>query len=119
MRIHLPLEPKHFTSNPTGPLAKIGGDLVLIELQGRIEVEGDTANSVIGVLGLDRPVSTSHRHSALRLELSGLVRGRLEHSGPQLCHQRLLADFRTTRLCTSGSTTSCTARWRRSRARTP
>lgn len=59
MRIHLPLEPKHFTSNPTGPLAKIGGDLVLIELQGKIEVEGDTANSVIGVLGLDRPVSVS------------------------------------------------------------
>lgn len=57
MRIHLPLEPKHFTSNPTGPLAKIGGDLVLIELQGKIEVEGDRANSVIGVLGLDRPVS--------------------------------------------------------------
>lgn len=57
MRIHLSLEPKHFQSTPSGPLAKIGGDLVLIELQGRIEVEGDTANSVIGVLGLDRPVS--------------------------------------------------------------
>lgn len=63
MRIHLPLEPKHFTSNPTGPLAKIGGDLVLIELQGKIEVEGNTANSVIGVLGLDRPVSGLPRPS--------------------------------------------------------
>jgi hypothetical protein len=60
MRIHLPLHPHHFTPQSTaGPLARIGGDLVVIELQGHLEWEGDKADGVVGVLGLDRPVSVS------------------------------------------------------------
>jgi len=40
-------------------LAVIGGDLVVIELQGELEWEGDKADGVVGVLGLDRPVSST------------------------------------------------------------
>lgn len=62
MRIHLPLEPSFFSSQAvagpsSGPLVQLGGDLVLIELQGELGWEGDKANGVVGVLGLDRPVS--------------------------------------------------------------
>lgn len=62
MRIHLPLEPHHFVPQPSAgpsssPLVSIGGDLVLIELQGELSWEGDKHNGVVGVLGFDRPVS--------------------------------------------------------------
>jgi hypothetical protein len=62
MRIHLPLEPHHFVPQPTAgpsssPLVSIGGDLVLIELQGELSWEGDKHNGLVGVLGFDRPVS--------------------------------------------------------------
>ncbi|WVQ79742.1 hypothetical protein IAT38_001842 [Cryptococcus sp. DSM 104549] len=62
MRIHLPLHPHHFAPPPTsgpsappGPLLQLGGDLVLVELQGQLSWEGDKENGVIGVIGLDRP----------------------------------------------------------------
>jgi hypothetical protein len=61
MRIHLSLDPKHLVqpaAGPSsGPLVNIGGDLVLVELQGELNHEGDKANGVVGILGLDRPVS--------------------------------------------------------------
>jgi hypothetical protein len=61
MRIHLPLHPAHFgkdaAAGGSGPFARIGGELVVIELQGELTWEGDNANGVVGVLGLDRPVS--------------------------------------------------------------
>lgn len=61
MRIHLSLDPGHLAqpvAGPSsGPLVNIGGDLVLIELQGELNHEGDNANGVVGILGLDRPVS--------------------------------------------------------------
>lgn len=63
MRIHLPLFPHHFAAPQdaaagasSGPLARIGGELVLIELQGELQWDGDRANGVVGVLGFDRPV---------------------------------------------------------------
>ena len=61
MRIHLPLNPAHFRTSEagpsSGPLVNIGGDLVLIELQGMLSWEGEKSNGVIGMLGLSRPVS--------------------------------------------------------------
>jgi hypothetical protein len=61
MRIHLPLHPHHFVkSTGSGPLAEIGGELVVIELQGELSWEGEQAGGVVGVLGLDRPVSGGH-----------------------------------------------------------
>ncbi|BEJ03010.1 hypothetical protein CcaverHIS641_0101850 [Cutaneotrichosporon cavernicola] len=54
MRIHLPLHPHHF-AQAGGPLAEIGGELVVIELQGELSWEGEQAGGVVGVLGLDRP----------------------------------------------------------------
>lgn len=61
MRIHLSLDPKHLVqpvAGPSsGPLVNVGGDLVLIELQGELSHDGDNANGVVGILGLDRPVS--------------------------------------------------------------
>jgi hypothetical protein len=58
MRIHLPLHPRHFAAQTAaGTLAVIGGDLVVVELQGELEWEGDRADGVVGVLGFDRPVS--------------------------------------------------------------
>lgn len=65
MRIHLSLDPSHLAqpvAGPSsGPLVNIGGDLVLIELQGELDHEGDKADGVVGILGLDRPV----RHRSL------------------------------------------------------
>lgn len=66
MRINLPLHPHHFAKQPaagpsTGPLAQLGGDLVLIELQGELSWEGDKTNGVVGVIGLDRPVRCPSR----------------------------------------------------------
>lgn len=66
MRIHLPLHPHHFVkpSAPTpgaGPLAEVGGELVVIELQGELTWDGENANGVVGILGLDRPVSQQTR----------------------------------------------------------
>lgn len=62
MRIHLPLHPEHFVVADAGPsappLARIGGELVVVELQGELGWDGDKAGGVIGVLGLDRPVSS-------------------------------------------------------------
>ncbi|BEI87466.1 uncharacterized protein CcaverHIS019_0101840 [Cutaneotrichosporon cavernicola] len=55
MRIHLPLHPHHF-AQAGGPLAEIGGELVVIELQGELSWEGEQAGGVVGVLGLDRPL---------------------------------------------------------------
>lgn len=60
MRIHLPLHPHHFAADSPaagGPFARIGGELVVIELQGELTWEGEKSNGVVGVLGLDRPVS--------------------------------------------------------------
>ena len=61
MRIHLSLDPKHLVqpvAGPSsGPLVNIGGDLVLVELQGELNHEGEKADGVVGILGLDRPVS--------------------------------------------------------------
>lgn len=61
MRIHLPLHPQHFVTADAGPsappLARIGGELVVVELQGELAWEGNKEGGVIGVLGLDRPVS--------------------------------------------------------------
>lgn len=63
MRIHLELKPELFAqpqpvAGPSSsPLMQIGGDLVLIELQGELSWEGDKSDAVVGVLGLDRPVS--------------------------------------------------------------
>lgn len=56
MKIHLPLGPEHFSKTSSGPLVSIGGDLVLLELQGELHWEGDNADGVVGLLGLDRPV---------------------------------------------------------------
>lgn len=61
MRIHLPLHPHHFAAQPKAgpsapPLVQLGGDLVLIELQGELSWDGDQTDGVVGVLGLDRPV---------------------------------------------------------------
>ncbi|OCF38434.1 hypothetical protein I317_07784, partial [Kwoniella heveanensis CBS 569] len=64
MRIHLPLHASQFaspavassSSSSNSPLITLGGDLVLIELQGELSYEGDElADGVIGVIGLDRP----------------------------------------------------------------
>lgn len=61
MRIHLSLDPKHLVQGvagpSSGPLVNIGGDLVLVELQGELNHEGDKEGGVVGILGLDRPVS--------------------------------------------------------------
>jgi len=61
MRIHLSLDPKYLVQGAagpsSGPLVNIGGDLVLIELQGELNHEGDKDGGVVGILGLDRPVS--------------------------------------------------------------
>lgn len=79
MRIHLTLDPSHFVTakpggpsssskisgigngntNGAGPLAQLGGEVVLVELQGELNWEGDKDGGVVGVLGLDRPVSHS------------------------------------------------------------
>lgn len=61
MRIHLPLHPHHFQKNAiagpsSSPLIHLGGELVIMELQGELGWEGDNSNGVVGVLGLDRPV---------------------------------------------------------------
>ncbi|KAL7422367.1 hypothetical protein Q5752_003013 [Cryptotrichosporon argae] len=64
MRIHLPLDPALLApSNEAGPshpalpppLVQLGGDIVLVELQGQLECEGDQAGGVVGILGFDRP----------------------------------------------------------------
>ncbi|ORX38338.1 hypothetical protein BD324DRAFT_620478 [Kockovaella imperatae] len=60
MRIHLSvnshqLDPSSGAGPSSGPLAKIGGELVLIELQGELSWEGEQSGKVVGVLGLDRP----------------------------------------------------------------
>ncbi|WVQ72093.1 hypothetical protein IAR50_001638 [Cryptococcus sp. DSM 104548] len=59
MRIHLPLHPSQFkqptTSPSDSPLVQLGGDLVLVELQGELSWEGEKAGGVVGVIGLDRP----------------------------------------------------------------
>ncbi|RXK42344.1 hypothetical protein M231_00334 [Tremella mesenterica] len=58
MRIHLPLSPdllKPTVIDPESPLVKLGGEVVLIELQGELSWEGDKSDGVVGVLGLDRP----------------------------------------------------------------
>ncbi|WWC63499.1 uncharacterized protein I303_106102 [Kwoniella dejecticola CBS 10117] len=59
MRIHLPLHPSQFdppsASSSSSPLIQLGGDLVLVELQGELTYEGDKSDGVIGVIGLDRP----------------------------------------------------------------
>lgn len=59
MRIHLPLDPIQFNVTPTNasspPLAQLGGNLVLVELQGGLTWEGEKSNGVVGVLGLDTP----------------------------------------------------------------
>lgn len=62
MRIHLPLDPHHFARQSvagpsSSPLVQLGGELVILELQGELSWEGDKAGGVVGVLGLERPVS--------------------------------------------------------------
>jgi hypothetical protein len=64
MRIQLALEPSLFAKSvaagpSSGPLAQLGGEIVLIELQGELNWEGDKAGGVVGVIGLDRPVRLS------------------------------------------------------------
>ena len=69
MRINLTLEPSLFSdtakpvagpSSSSSPLAQLGGEIVLIELQGELGWEGDKSNGVVGVIGLDRPVRLAH-----------------------------------------------------------
>lgn len=71
MRIHLSLDPKHLVQGvagpSSGPLVNIGGDLVLVELQGELNHEGDKEGGVVGILGLDRPVSTLPENDKRRL----------------------------------------------------
>ncbi|WVR09446.1 hypothetical protein IAU60_006513 [Kwoniella sp. DSM 27419] len=61
MRIHLPLHPAQFAPDDAGassthsPIIQLGGEIVLVELQGELSYEGDKENGVIGVIGLDRP----------------------------------------------------------------
>ena len=61
MRIHLSLDaahlhpPRSIAGPSSSPIVQIGGDLVLIELQGELSWEGDKADGVVGVLGLERP----------------------------------------------------------------
>ena len=79
MRIHLPLDPEHFNAEPkagpsSSPIAQLGGDLVLIELQGEVSWEGDKADGVIGVLGLDRPVGDPPHIVITPLTSDSLVR---------------------------------------------
>ncbi len=62
MRIHIPfpaslLKDGAASSPVDPPIVKIGGDLVLLELQGELDCEGDRSGQVIGVLGLERLVS--------------------------------------------------------------
>lgn len=62
MRIHLPLPASFFdasskTKKDAPPIVQLGGELVLMELQGEIQVEGERAGGVVGVLGFERPVS--------------------------------------------------------------
>lgn len=59
MRIHISIPPEltspYAASDPDeSPLfARFGGDTVLIELQGQLESEGDTAGKLIGILGME------------------------------------------------------------------
>ena len=74
MRIHLTLEPSLFdkpaaNGSTSSPLAQLGGEIVLIELQGELNWEGDKAGGVVGVLGLDRPVSYHLHHVVDRFKL--------------------------------------------------
>lgn len=58
MRIHLSLEPSLFgpSISSGSPLAQLGDEVVLIELQGELGWEGGKEGGVVGVLGFDRPV---------------------------------------------------------------
>ena len=60
MRIQLSLDPALLKAPVAGPsnlpIAQIGGELVLIELQGELSGEGDKSDGVVGVLALDRSV---------------------------------------------------------------
>jgi hypothetical protein len=63
MRIHLPLPASLFNASAkpksdAPPIVQLGGELVLMELQGEIQVEGERAGGVVGVLGFERPVRT-------------------------------------------------------------
>lgn len=63
MRIHISIPPSllspYSTPSDVDPLeesplfAKIGGQTVLVELQGTLETEGDTFGQLIGVLGME------------------------------------------------------------------
>lgn len=61
MRIHIDIPPallsplaSESTTEPRAPiLAKLGGQTVLIELQGVLESEGDVAGQLIGRLGME------------------------------------------------------------------
>ncbi|WOO83213.1 uncharacterized protein LOC62_05G006736 [Vanrija pseudolonga] len=76
MRIHLPLHPHHFAPAPAGaaggPLARIGGELVVVELQGELAWEGERAGGVVGVLGFDRP-----DHPTLHVGAHHLLHGKI------------------------------------------
>ncbi|TXT08848.1 hypothetical protein VHUM_02976 [Vanrija humicola] len=76
MRIHLPLHPHHFAAPAAGaaqgPLARIGGELVVVELQGELTWEGDRAGGVVGVLGFDRP-----DHPTLHVGAHHLLHGKI------------------------------------------
>lgn len=64
MRIHLSLDPAHFIQPVAGPskppLIQLGSEIILIELQGELNWEGDKDDGVVGVLGFERPVSLSY-----------------------------------------------------------
>ncbi|ORY35730.1 hypothetical protein BCR39DRAFT_511764 [Naematelia encephala] len=80
MRIHLSLDPNHFnpsgqssSSSSSSPLIKLGGDLVILELQGELSYEGDDrSGGVVGVIGLDRP-----DHPTLHLGPHHLLHGKI------------------------------------------
>ncbi|WWC90547.1 uncharacterized protein L201_005483 [Kwoniella dendrophila CBS 6074] len=59
MRIHLQIHPSQFesqaSSSSLSPLIQLGGDLVLVELQGELSYEGEKSDGVVGLIGLDRP----------------------------------------------------------------
>ncbi|KAG8770456.1 hypothetical protein FRC12_004241 [Ceratobasidium sp. 428] len=56
------------TPNPYPPLARLGNALFLIEIQGRLEVEGDREGGSVGVLSIDEKDKVTLRIGVHHLE---------------------------------------------------
>lgn len=71
MRIQIEIDPSIIkrplppTSAP--PLVQIGGEMVIMELQGDLTFEGEPGGKVIGLLGLERMVSIYSRGRCMLL----------------------------------------------------